>query len=123
MISSAAVYLAFHSSRSFSSACARIVVSSAVFAGFAPPLNGIFGPKPPKRPPFSGLGASAFSTSGGAAMLADTLLGAMPSASERGAPAEAQGEDVLGRIPYTITGYNRWLDTNGYPAADRSEAD
>lgn len=26
------------------------------------------------------------------------------------------GEDVLGMIPYTMTGYNRWLDTNGYPA-------
>ena len=26
------------------------------------------------------------------------------------------GEDVLGGIPYTHTGYNRWLDTNGYPA-------
>lgn len=29
---------------------------------------------------------------------------------------EPVGEDVLGRIPYTMTGYNRWLDTNGYPA-------
>ena len=26
------------------------------------------------------------------------------------------GDDVLGGIPYTMTGYNRWLDTNGYPA-------
>lgn len=24
--------------------------------------------------------------------------------------------DALGVVPYTITGYNRWLDTNGYPA-------
>ena len=28
----------------------------------------------------------------------------------------ASGEDVLGGEPYTHTGYNRWLDTNGYPA-------
>jgi quinoprotein glucose dehydrogenase len=26
------------------------------------------------------------------------------------------GSDVLGTIPYTMTGYHRWLDTNGYPA-------
>ncbi|MCI0539482.1 MAG: pyrroloquinoline quinone-dependent dehydrogenase [Verrucomicrobiales bacterium] len=38
------------------------------------------------------------------------------------APTEADrteslsGADVLGRIPYSMTGYNRWLDTNGYPA-------
>ncbi len=24
--------------------------------------------------------------------------------------------DALGTIPYSMTGYNRWLDTNGYPA-------
>lgn len=29
---------------------------------------------------------------------------------------DADGADVLGTIPYTMTGYNRWLDTNGYPA-------
>ncbi len=29
---------------------------------------------------------------------------------------ESGGADVLGTIPYTLTGYNRWLDTNGYPA-------
>jgi quinoprotein glucose dehydrogenase len=34
----------------------------------------------------------------------------------RAAESELAGEDVLGRIPYTHTGYNRWFDTNGYPA-------
>jgi quinoprotein glucose dehydrogenase len=29
---------------------------------------------------------------------------------------EGSGGDALGMIPYTMTGYNRWLDTNGYPA-------
>jgi quinoprotein glucose dehydrogenase len=29
---------------------------------------------------------------------------------------EDPGTDALGVIPYTMTGYNRWLDTNGYPA-------
>lgn len=29
---------------------------------------------------------------------------------------ELGGVDVLGTIPYSMTGYNRWLDTNGYPA-------
>jgi quinoprotein glucose dehydrogenase len=28
----------------------------------------------------------------------------------------AAGADAIGTIPYTMTGYNRWLDTNGYPA-------
>jgi quinoprotein glucose dehydrogenase len=50
------------------------------------------------------------------AALADTLLGTISAGGQRGAPEEPGGEDVLGRIPYTITGYNRWLDTNGYPA-------
>jgi quinoprotein glucose dehydrogenase len=50
------------------------------------------------------------------AALADLLLGTT-SADARGGGDEApSGEDVLGRIPYTHTGYNRWLDTNGYPA-------
>jgi quinoprotein glucose dehydrogenase len=29
---------------------------------------------------------------------------------------ELGGVDVLGTIPYSMTGYHRWLDTNGYPA-------
>jgi quinoprotein glucose dehydrogenase len=29
---------------------------------------------------------------------------------------EAAGGDVIGLEPYTHTGYNRWVDTNGYPA-------
>jgi quinoprotein glucose dehydrogenase len=29
---------------------------------------------------------------------------------------ELGGADAVGTIPYTTTGYNRWLDTNGYPA-------
>jgi quinoprotein glucose dehydrogenase len=29
---------------------------------------------------------------------------------------EVPAVDVLGGIPYSFTGYNRWFDTNGYPA-------
>lgn len=38
---------------------------------------------------------------------------------EASTPLENSAEnraDVLGGSPYTTTGYNRWLDTNGYPA-------
>ena len=35
------------------------------------------------------------------------------AAEDRSAPA---GADALGLIPYSMTGYNRWLDSNGYPA-------
>ncbi len=31
-------------------------------------------------------------------------------------PEPADGGDALGRIPYATTGYNRWLDPEGYPA-------
>ena len=34
-------------------------------------------------------------------------------AEERSGPAAS---DALGLIPYSMTGYNRWLDSNGYPA-------
>ena len=46
----------------------------------------------------------------------DHLLGQMPPTSDAGRKEELTGVDVLGQIPYTMTGYNRWLDTNGYPA-------
>ncbi len=39
-----------------------------------------------------------------------------PARGEPGAGEPAEGHDVLGIVPYTATGYNRWLDTNGYPA-------
>jgi len=48
-------------------------------------------------------------------LLADTVLGVQSAdedSSRAGAPA---GDDVLGGVPYSFTGYNRWLDTNGYP--------
>ncbi|MBI1176509.1 PQQ-binding-like beta-propeller repeat protein [bacterium] len=49
--------------------------------------------------------------------VAGYLLGETPAPSNtRGGKDELVGEDVLGMIPYTMTGYNRWLDTNGYPA-------
>lgn len=35
---------------------------------------------------------------------------------EPAADAGAAAADALGRIPYSMTGYNRWLDSNGYPA-------
>jgi quinoprotein glucose dehydrogenase len=39
-----------------------------------------------------------------------------PSAIDAGRKQEPGGADVLGTIPYSMTGYHRWLDTNGYPA-------
>ncbi|MHB1308792.1 MAG: outer membrane protein assembly factor BamB family protein [Limisphaerales bacterium] len=36
--------------------------------------------------------------------------------NDPGRKVEENGADALGVIPYTMTGYNRWLDTNGYPA-------
>lgn len=52
-------------------------------------------------------------------MVADYLFGTAPAAtpvSTDGGREELGGPDVLGMIPYTTTGYNRWLDPNGYPA-------
>ncbi len=46
----------------------------------------------------------------------DHLFGAAPTANDPGHKEELSGVDVLGTIPYTMTGYNRWLDTNGFPA-------
>ena len=44
----------------------------------------------------------------------DHLLGkADPGRAD---PVEPGKENALGSIPYTSTGYHRWLDTNGYPA-------
>ena len=52
-------------------------------------------------------------------LVVDYLLGSAPTAvpvNDRGRKEELGGVDVLGTIPYTMTGYHRWLDTNGYPA-------
>jgi quinoprotein glucose dehydrogenase len=43
------------------------------------------------------------------------LLGETPAAAAPAGRDEAAG-DVIGGEPYSHTGYNRWLDTNGYPA-------
>ncbi len=56
----------------------------------------------------------AFLTERQKGALAELLLGNPgDSVLRKQAPAS---EDALSGIPYTITGYNRWLDTNGYPA-------
>jgi quinoprotein glucose dehydrogenase len=47
--------------------------------------------------------------------VAGFLLGEAPASRTPDQPA-ASGADVLLSEPYTHTGYNRWLDTNGYPA-------
>jgi quinoprotein glucose dehydrogenase len=49
-------------------------------------------------------------------VLADHVLGIQdgPAAAEHSASAPTE-QDLQG-IPYSFTGYNRWLDTNGYPA-------
>ena len=49
------------------------------------------------------------------------LLGTAPPSravpdNDPGPKEPAGGTDVLGTIPYSMTGYHRWLDTNGYPA-------
>jgi quinoprotein glucose dehydrogenase len=38
------------------------------------------------------------------------------AAGKQEASEAAPGADVLGSVPYTTTGYNRWLDANGHPA-------
>jgi quinoprotein glucose dehydrogenase len=48
--------------------------------------------------------------------VADFILGSKAPEDNANRAGEFAGDDVLGGIPYTITGYNRWLDTNGYPA-------
>ena len=52
-------------------------------------------------------------------LVVDHLLGtgtSSPASNDPGRKEEPGGADVLGNIPYTMTGYHRWLDTNGYPA-------
>jgi quinoprotein glucose dehydrogenase len=49
--------------------------------------------------------------------IARFLLGlAEPSTNRFGATEETGANDVLGREPYSSTGYNRWFDSKGYPA-------
>jgi quinoprotein glucose dehydrogenase len=48
--------------------------------------------------------------------LADFVLGNNPPEEAASRTGEVAAGDVLGGIPYTFTGYNRWFDTNGYPA-------
>jgi quinoprotein glucose dehydrogenase len=48
-------------------------------------------------------------------VLADVVLGKDESAGADRS-AGSSGEQGLEAIPYGFTGYNRWLDTNGYPA-------
>lgn len=45
--------------------------------------------------------------------VAGFLLGATANSADRGGNAEG---NVLGDEPYSMTGYNRWLDPQGYPA-------
>jgi quinoprotein glucose dehydrogenase len=45
--------------------------------------------------------------------VASFVLGEKAAASER---QEQVAGDAIGGEPYTHTGYNRWVDTNGYPA-------
>ena len=48
--------------------------------------------------------------------VANFISGVNPPEDAVARSGEVSSEEVLGGIPYTITGYNRWLDTNGYPA-------
>ena len=47
--------------------------------------------------------------------VAGFLLGETPATRASDQPVSGS-DDVLIKEPYTHTGYNRWLDTNGYPA-------
>jgi quinoprotein glucose dehydrogenase len=59
--------------------------------------------------------AFAFLSQSQREMTADFLLGREPAPSfERTVPA--RGMEARMNEPYTHTGYNRWVDTNGYPA-------
>jgi quinoprotein glucose dehydrogenase len=58
----------------------------------------------------------AFLSSAQKRALTDFLLDVKPAGPDATRDLAVSGEDVLGGIPYTHTGYNRWLDTNGYPA-------
>ncbi|HTL18838.1 MAG TPA: PQQ-binding-like beta-propeller repeat protein [Patescibacteria group bacterium] len=48
-------------------------------------------------------------------ILADHVLGMQETAPPEHSTTPLTEQDLQG-IPYTFTGYNRWLDTNGYPA-------
>ncbi len=48
--------------------------------------------------------------------VADFVLGKNPPEEAGSRAGDVAGDEVLGGSPYTFTGYNRWLDTNGYPA-------
>ncbi len=58
----------------------------------------------------------AFLSPGQRQALIDFLFGVEPTIQDSGRDQAVAAEDVLGGIPYTHTGYNRWVDTNGYPA-------
>lgn len=61
----------------------------------------------------------AFLSAAQKAALADYVLTPETAPDPRNEPAAgapAAGGDALGVIPYTITGYNRWFDPDGYPA-------
>jgi quinoprotein glucose dehydrogenase len=52
-------------------------------------------------------------------LVVDYLLGSTPAAAPANVTAREDkpgSADVLGMIPYSMTGYHRWLDSNGYPA-------
>jgi quinoprotein glucose dehydrogenase len=56
----------------------------------------------------------AFLTDDQRRKVTDHLFGG--TADDPGRKAEPGGEGSFGAIPYTTTGYNRWLDPDGYPA-------
>lgn len=67
--------------------------------------------------------AFGFLTEAQREMVSDHLLGLAPAvppppagANDRARKEELAEADVLGIIPYTTTGYNRFLDSKGYPA-------
>ena len=62
----------------------------------------------------------AFLSAAQKAAIADYVLAPEAASAdprnEAGRTTDPGSTDALGMVPYTMTGYNRWLDTNGYPA-------
>ena len=57
-----------------------------------------------------------FLSDGQKQVVADYVLGIEQSSAAPERTAAPDADQSLAGIPYTFTGYNRWLDTNGYPA-------
>jgi quinoprotein glucose dehydrogenase len=60
--------------------------------------------------------AFGFLTEAQQGLVADHLLGNAEGLEGGARTVDTTANEALGKIPYTSTGYHRWLDANGYPA-------